>query len=227
MHFDPPLQTGRLIRRYKRFLADIELDGEIITAHCPNPGAMTGCAEPGWSAALSYSPDPRRKLPYTLEMLHNGQSWIGVNTQRANQLVAEALEKGQFNQLGPFQSWQKEVLYSQGCRFDFLLTGPNKQTYLEVKSVTLLDKGMYAFPDSKTARGQKHLQELIKVREQGDRAILLFVVQRQDGQGFKVAREIDPLYDQWFQTAQQKGVEIQVWQAELSPEHWQLQTQIK
>ncbi len=225
--FDPPLQQGVLIKRYKRFLADIELNGEMITAHCPNPGAMTGCAEPGWKVAVSLSENPKRKLPYTLEMVHNGKSWIGVNTQRANTIVEHALSDALIPELRGY-SWKREVRYGEKSRIDFLLTPSSDCVsdalcYLEVKSVTLLCNGQNQFPDSVTKRGQQHLLELQQMVKAGHRAILLFVVQRTDGVGFSAASEIDPIYAQMLERARQQGVEIFVRQAQLNPNHWFLE----
>lgn len=224
MDFSPPLQQGLLLQRYKRFLADIELpDGQQITAHCPNPGAMTGCAEPGWRVGLSLSDNLRRKLPYTLEMVHNGQSWIGVNTQRANELVAEALNSGGIAELTGYPRMQREVPYATRSRVDFLLSSAERPAcYLEVKSVTLLQNGINQFPDAVTERGRKHLQDLQAIRQQGLRAVLLFVVQREDGRGFAAASEIDPAYARALDTARQAGVEVLVYQAQISPSRWQL-----
>jgi len=230
MRFEPPLLAGVLLRRYKRFLADITLpDGSQITAHCPNPGAMTGCAEPGWPVALSYHTDPRRKLAYTLEMVNNGQSWIGVNTQRANQLVAEALENRQLPELAAYAHWQREVRYGDRSRVDFLLsdaTGAHPLCYLEVKSVTLLRAGRNQFPDAVTQRGTRHIQELVAMKQAGHRAILLFVVQREDGTGFEVAADIDPAYAQALRMSQEQGLEVLIYQARLSPEQWVLDKKI-
>ncbi|MBF2055250.1 MAG: DNA/RNA nuclease SfsA [Candidatus Sericytochromatia bacterium] len=228
MEFSPPLQHGILLQRYKRFLANIKLpDGQQITAHCPNPGAMTGCAEPGWRVGLSLSNNPRRKLPYTLEMVHNGQSWIGVNTQRANELVAEALSSGRIAELTGYERIQREVPYAGHSRVDFMLSDAGRpDCYLEVKSVTLLKNGLNQFPDTVTERGRKHLQALQEIRAQGLRAMLLFVVQREDGQGFAAANDIDPAYAEALETARQAGVEVLVYQAQLSPSVWQLSHRI-
>lgn len=224
MRFEPPLIQGTLLKRYKRFLADIRLpDGQEITAHCPNPGAMTGCAGVGWPAALSRSDNPRRKLPYTLEMTHNGQSWIGVNTQRANALVEEALLAQKISELQAYQSWQREVRYGEKSRVDFVLEDKGKPVcYLEVKSVTLLEGEIYRFPDAKTARGKKHIEELLKIQAQGLRAVLLFLVQREDGHSFAPAASIDPAYAQSLKQAANQGLEILVYQAQIAPECWEL-----
>lgn len=223
MRFDPPLFSGELILRYKRFLADVRLpDGQMITAHCPNPGAMTGCAEPGWQVALSLSPNPKRKLPYTLEMVENGETWIGVNTQRANQLVAEALAQERIPELAAYQQIRAEVSYGEKSRIDFLLSGSQGQAYVEVKSVTLRLGQALAFPDSVTTRGRRHLEELMAIRQSGLRAVMLFVVQRQDGNFFRPAHEIDPDYASALAEAAEQGLEILVYRAELNPQEWTL-----
>lgn len=223
MQFAPALIRGHLLRRYKRFLADVRLaDGRELTAHCPNPGSMRGCAEPGWEVALSHSADPRRKLPYTLEMIHNGESWIGVNTQRANGLVAEALAAGQIPELKGYVDVRAEVPYGEKSRIDFLLSGPQGLTYLEVKSVTLRLGRDCAFPDSVTTRGRRHLQELMAMRRAGHRAVMLFVIQREDGEGFRAAHEIDQAYAQALEVSRQAGVEILVYRARINPQCWEL-----
>lgn len=223
MEFTPELTRGRLIRRYKRFLADVALaDGRELTAHCPNPGAMTGCAEPGWEAALSHSPDPRRKLPYTLEMVNNGSVWIGVNTQRANRIVAEALAQRAIPELGDYTRIRSEVRYGEGSRVDFLLEGSAGAIYLEVKSVTLRLGEMLAFPDSVTERGRRHLEELTAIRRAGGRAAMLFVLQRGDGEGFRAAAEIDPAYARALEAGRTAGVEVLIYRAELDPRRWRL-----
>jgi sugar fermentation stimulation protein A len=170
MHFNSLVQ-GTLVKRYKRFLADVELNsGELVVAHCPNTGAMTGCAEPGWRVWLSPSNNPKRKLAYTWELAQTDNSdWIGINTQNANKLVSEALTKGVITELLGYQTVQAEVKFGEeNSRVDFLLTGKDKPNcYLEVKSVTLAldEKGF--FPDAKTERGRKHLRELASIAQQG------------------------------------------------------------
>lgn len=226
MDFNPPLIQGVLIQRYKRFLADVTLnDGQVITAHCPNPGAMTGCAESGWKVGLSYSADPKRKLPYTLEMVNNGQTWIGVNTHRANQLVAEALQEHKIPELSGYEQIRAEVKYGDKSRIDFLLsTGTDKAklTYVEVKSVTLKQGETALFPDSVTARGKKHLEELIKIKQSGNRAVMLFVIQREDIKSFQVAAKIDPAYANALQAAKQAEVEVLIYQSQLNLTSWSL-----
>lgn len=211
MRFPAPLVPAALVRRYKRFLADVRLpDGTLLTAHCPNPGAMTGCAEPGFPARLSRSPNPHRKLSHTLELVHNGACWIGVNPALANAVVAEALAQGRIPSLAGYGGIRREVPLGGGSRCDFLLAGPRGRLYLEVKSATLLGRdGLYAFPDAVTARGLRHMRELAEAARAGHRAAVLFLIQRSDGvPGFRAAREIDPAYARGLSEAAAAGVEV-------------------
>jgi len=218
MIFDPPLVFGTLIRRYKRFLADVELDdGTVITAHCPNTGRMTTCAEPGWRVALSDSQNPKRKHRYTWELVHNGACWICVNTGRANAMAFEAVSDGIIPELAGYAEVLREQTFGNS-RFDLLLQSGGKRCYVEVKNVTLLaDDGCYAFPDAVTERGRKHLLELIAVVKAGHRAAMLYVIPRADGSIFRAAREIDPAYSDALDAAVAAGVEVYAWQAGVSP----------
>ncbi|MEP1382973.1 MAG: DNA/RNA nuclease SfsA [Paraglaciecola sp.] len=212
MEFPLPLIKGKLLKRYKRFLADVELEsGELVIAHCPNTGSMTGCAEPGWEVWLSPSTNPKRKLAFTWEVVLTEQHhWIGINTHRANGLVQEAIENGVISELRGFESLKAEVKYgTENSRIDFLLSDPNKQDcYVEVKSVTLLDNNVGYFPDAKTTRGLKHLRELQQVIRQGKRAVLLFCVQHTGIENVKVAEHIDPAYAKELKIAIKNGVEV-------------------
>ncbi len=211
MRFPAPLIPAVLVRRYKRFLADVRLpDGSVLTAHCPNPGAMAGCAEPGFPARLSRSPNPRRKLAHTLELVHNGACWIGVNPALANAVVAEALAEGRIPSLAGFGGTRREAAFGRNSRCDFLLSGPRGRLYLEVKSVTLVGRdGLYAFPDAVTARGLKHMRDLAEAVRAGHRAAVLFLIQRGDGgPGFRAAGEIDPAYARGLAEAVRAGVEV-------------------
>lgn len=215
----PPTITGTLIKRYKRFLADVELeDGSVITVHCPNTGRMTTCAEPGWKVVLSDSHNPKRKYRYTWELVHNGDCWICVNTGRANEMAFEAVSKGLIPELTGFSEVLREQKFGNS-RFDLLLKKGGELCYVEVKNVTLLaDDGSYAFPDAVTERGRKHLNELIEVIHTGHRAAMLFVIPRSDGSSFRAAHEIDPKYAEALKAAQAAGVEIYAWSAEVTPE---------
>lgn len=222
MKFSTPLIQGTLIKRYKRFLADIQLaDGSIVIAHCPNTGAMTGCAEPGWKVWLSPSNNPKRKLLFTWEVVLTDQlNWIGINTQKANILVKEAIQETNIAELAGYKTLQGEVRFGEeNSRIDFLLTDPEKSDcYVEVKSVTLLDNNAGYFPDSKTLRGQKHLRELNLIAKQGKRAVLFFCVQHSGIQSVQVAKHIDPDYAKELKQAMLNGVQILCYSCHVSPE---------
>lgn len=217
--FNTPLIHGTLIKRYKRFLADVELeDGSSITVHCPNTGRMTTCAEPGWRVALSDSQNPKRKYRYTWELVHNGVCWICVNTGRANEMGAEAVSAGTIPELAGYAEVLREQTFGNS-RFDLLLRTNEKLCYVEIKNVTLVaDDGCYVFPDAVTERGRKHLNELIEVVRAGHRAAMLFVIPRSDGTTFRAAQEIDPQYATALKEAVAAGVEVYAWRAEVSPE---------
>ena len=227
MKFSEPLIFGTLIKRYKRFLADVELDdGSVTTAHCPNTGRMTTCADPGWRVALSDSRNPKRKCRYTWELVHNGTCWICVNTGRANEVAFEAISKGWVPKLSGYAEVLREQTFGNS-RFDLLLKTGGKLCYVEVKSVTLVtDDGCYAFPDAVTDRGRKHLNELVEVVKAGHRAAMLFVIPRADGTTFRAAREIDPQYAAALADAIEAGVEMHAWRADVSPEELRLATPV-
>jgi len=204
-----------LVRRYKRFLADVELaDGSIITAHVANPGAMIGLQAPGARVWLSLSTSKTRKLPYSWELVEadfgNGPELVGVNTIHPNAIVAEALAEGAIPELTGYASIRREVKYGEKSRVDFLLEHPDRPPcYVEVKNVHMMRKpGSAEFPDSVTARGARHLEELAAMVALGARAVLLFVVQIGSSQRVAVARDIDPAYGRAFDKARAAGVEI-------------------
>ncbi len=220
MRFGEPLIPGTLIRRYKRFLADVCLaDGTVVTAHCPNSGSMKLCAEPGWAVLLSRSPNPARRLPYTWEMVHNGRCWIGVNTGWPPKIAAEAIRQGRVPELSGYPSLRSEVPYGhRRSRIDLLLEDGARRCYVEVKNVTLIgDDGTYCFPDAVTERGLKHLLELMDMVREGHRAVMLYVIQRADGAGFRPAWEIDPEYARTLRRAERRGVEILPYLAQVGP----------
>lgn len=204
---------GKLIRRYKRFLADIETEtGETLTVHCPNPGAMTGTNRPGSRVRCSVSDNPKRKLPHTLEMIRVGRIWVGIQPLRANQLVKRALDQHALPNISGYSTFRPEVTTPVGSRLDFLLQGDPKQgahnIWLEVKSVTLAESTTARFPDAVTERGRRHLEVLTQLHEQGDRAVLLFVVQRGDCARVEPADAIDPAYGKALRASAAAGVEI-------------------
>ena len=215
MQLPHPLVEGRLLRRYKRFLADVALDdGTEITAHVANPGAMTGLRELGSRVWLSRSNDPKRKLAYSWELVEADATLVGVNANRPNTIAAEALEAGGIPELAGYGNLRREVKYGKNSRVDLLLTDPEdarRVCYVEVKNVHLRRRERLAeFPDSVTARGAKHLEELAAMVDDGARAAMLYVVQREDCDRLGVARDIDPRYATAMDAAVARGVEIYV-----------------
>ena len=220
MQFDTPLAEGSLLRREKRFLAHVRLeDGRHVVAHCPNTGSMRGCLGDAWPVRLSPSRSPRRKLSWTLEMVHNGSCWIAVNTQRANRLAAEGICNGTVRELAHWPSLRREVVTGDGHRLDLRLENGSRHCWVEVKSVTMVDDaGRYAFPDAVTTRGRAHLRTLEQLRAAGDRAVMLFVILRSDGHRFAPAAAIDPAYAEALRAARDSGVEVLAYRAKVSPE---------
>ena len=182
MLFSPPLLPGCLIKRYKRFLADIALaSGEIVTAHCANPGALLGVTTPGLRVWVSHNPDPKRKLAYTWQIVETDDTYVGVNTSLPNALAEEAILGGKIPELLGYKNLKREVKYGQNSRIDWLLTDPDKpDCYVEVKNVHLKRGAGAAFPDSVTTRGAKHLRELETIAATGARAVMLYIIQRND-----------------------------------------------
>ena len=222
MQFDPPLEEGRLLRRYKRFLADIETaSGEALTIHCPNTGSMLNCMAEGGRIWFSRSSDPRRKLPGTWELSETPQGRLAcVNTARANALVEEALRGGAIAELAGFTALRREVAYGEeNSRADFRLDYASGPAFVEVKSVTLgfADSAVAAFPDARTARGAKHLRELAALARRGIRAVQLYCVNLSGVEAVRAAQEIDPQYAAALQAALDAGVEVLAYGAELSP----------
>jgi sugar fermentation stimulation protein A len=218
MHFPEPLIEGRLVRRYKRFLADIELPGgQIIVAHCPNPGSMHTCAPERARVWLTHRPGPTRKLAYTWELCEAHGALVCVNTSRANDVVAEALQAGAIAELAGYDRLTREVR-CRGSRIDFLLNQEHASCYVEVKSATLAGGDqVVAFPDAVTARGTRHLLELMALAAEGHRAVLLFCCNRSGARAVRPADEIDPLYGYTLRQAMGAGVEVLAYRSELSP----------
>ena len=212
-----PLVEGRLIKRYKRFLADVELiDGKIITAHTPNTGRMTGCSEPGRRVFMSLHQTPGRKYPHSLEMIEMPHTLVGINTQVPNKLVAHSLRCGQILSLPQGAQVQQEVCYGQS-RLDLFVknSAGEKDIFIEVKNCTLAENGLAYFPDAVTERGRKHLLELEQLVKDGYRAIIFILVQRADASCFCPADHIDPAWGQALRSALDGGVELLAYQALL------------
>jgi sugar fermentation stimulation protein A len=209
----PPLVAGRLIRRYKRFLADVLLeDGRQVIAHCPNSGSMAACSEPGRPVYLSSHDDPKRKLKFTWELIRMPTSLVGVNTLVPNRLAVQAAAHGVIPALAGYDQVRAEVKVSDHTRLDLVLSGADRPScYIEVKNCTLVEGGVARFPDARTVRGQKHLEELARIKANGDRAVMLFIVQRSDATVFAPADGIDPEYGRRLRQVAAAGVEILVY----------------
>jgi sugar fermentation stimulation protein A len=221
MRFPAPLTEGRLLRRYKRFLADVELaSGEVVTAHVANPGAMLGLAEPGMRVLLSRSASLTRKLPWSWELVEAAGALVGINTAHPNGIVAEAIAEGAVPELADYDILRREVRYGKNSRIDILLSGAGKpDTYVEVKNVHLSRvPGLSEFPDSVTARGAKHLAELSDMVAAGHRAVMFYFVHRGDTTAFRLARDIDPTYAAAFDRALAAGVEMLAYQCRVTSE---------
>lgn len=217
MKFSTTLTKGRLIKRYKRFLADVELeDGATVVAHCANSGSMLGCKEPGSIVYLSPNQNPKAKLDWRWEMIEIDGGLVGINTSHPNRLVEEAIEDGTITELQGYGSMRREVKYGQNSRIDILLEDPGL-CYVEVKNVTLKVGAEAQFPDSVTTRGAKHLRELTQMVEEGHRAVMVYLVQRSDCVHFRPAVDIDPVYANELKAAHTAGVEVLCYQCVLSP----------
>ncbi len=234
MLFPTPLRQGRLVRRYKRFLADVELDGTLVTAHVPNSGSMIGLDAPGSAVWLSRSDNPKRKLAHTLELVEAPDDpaapcLVGVNTSHPNGLVAAAIARGTIPELAGYVRLRREVKYGRNSRIDILLEDDERPpAYVEVKNVHLrrpaLGDGLAAeFPDCVTARGAKHLVEMAEMVRQGARAVMVYLVQRADCAYFRVAADIDPAYAAGLRRALESGVEALCWSCRITPQAIELE----
>ncbi len=224
MKFPTPLVRGRLIKRYKRFLADVSLDtGEPVTATCPNTGSMMGLAVPGAAVWLSVSASPTRKYPHTWELVEadagRGPTLVGINTSHPNRLVADAIASGALAEVSGYATLRREVKYGLSSRIDILLEDPAKGLcYVEIKNVHLSRRaGLAEFPDSVTERGAKHLAELSAMVAEGHRAVMVYLIQRADADAVSLAADIDPRYAAAFEAARAAGVEAIAYACDLSP----------
>ncbi|MPQ46820.1 DNA/RNA nuclease SfsA [Marinifilum sp. N1E240] len=222
MIFPKPLVHGRLIKRYKRFLADVELDnGDVVVAHTANSGSMKSCLEEGAEVYLIHVDDPKRKTKYTWEMIQINNAWVGINTAVPNVLVYEAVKNQEIEALTGFTHVKREVKF-EDSRFDVFASNEKEECFIEVKNVSLKDKQYARFPDAVTTRGKKHLETLMRVKEQGMRAVMVYVIQRSDVEIFTPAFDIDPDYAATLKKAYESGVEVYPIRAIVSPEKIEL-----
>ena len=220
MKFPIPLLKGTLVQRYERFMADIVLDtGEEITAHCANSGSMMGVKDEGAEVWVSPADNPKRKLKYTWELIKVGEGLVGINTSLANKIAQESIETGVVAELQGYDTLRREVKYGKNSRIDILLEDRAKPAcYVEIKNVTLRRDQLAEFPDSVTVRGTKHLGELANQVAVGDRAVMYYLIQREDCDTFTVARDIDSAYAEALEKAMAAGVEVTCYGCKLTPD---------
>ena len=217
MNFKKKLISGELIKRYKRFFVDVKIDNKTVTAHCPNTGSMMGLLEKGNKVWLSKSDNPKRKLKYTLQVIESNGSKVGVNTHLTNKIALDAIYKSKIQNFKNYDFVKQEIKFGNNTRFDLLLTKKNKKIFIEVKNVTLSRlKGIAEFPDAITSRGQKHIQELLNANKQGYNIYLLFVIQRDDCNKLKIAKDIDPKYCDLLTKAVKKNLNILCYDCKFS-----------
>jgi sugar fermentation stimulation protein A len=228
MKFKERLLQGTLIKRYKRFFVDINYNDKVITGHCPNTGSMMGLLNKGSKVWFSKSNNPSRKLKYTLQIIEINKKKIGINTLLTNKIVHEALNQKKIKSLNKFNNIKSEVKFSDKTRFDFLLSHKKKKCFLEVKNVTLMRNNNIAeFPDSITSRGSKHLNELIKAQKKGYQAYMLYLIQIEGCDSFKIANDIDHEYKMMFDKALKNKVKILCYDCKLDNDEIKLNKQIK
>ncbi len=221
MKFLSPLIYGQFLKRYKRFFAEIQdpETGEIYVSHCANSGKMLGLLEPGAGCWIMPHNNPNRKLKYTWELVESEGTWVGVNTMRPNLLVEEAIREGRIPELMGYEGLRREVPYGKNSRIDVLLSHPEKPLcYVEAKQVHLKREGELQFPDCVTERGAKHLEELAQMVRDGARAVMIYVAQREDGDQFSLAADLDPVYAETAQRAAEQGVEFLAYASEVTPQ---------
>ena len=227
MKFNKKLLQGTLIKRYKRFFADIKYKNKTVIAHCPNSGSMLGLIDKGNKVWFSASNNPERKLKYTLEIIEVRNEKVGINTFLSNKIVFEALNNKKITSLIKFKNIKREVKFSDNTRFDFFLSNDKEKCFLEVKNVTLLrEKKIAEFPDAITSRGTKHLNELCNAKKEGYQSYILYLIQRDDCDSFKIAEDIDKKYKDAFNKAIKSGVKILCYDCKLSNEEIKLNNQI-
>ena len=228
MKFNETLIAGQFIKRYKRFFVDVKIGNEKVVAHCPNTGSMMGLLKKGNNVWISKSNNPKRKLKYTLQIIEDQKSKVGINTHLTNKIVFEALDKRTIKNFENLDKIQSEVKFGKNTRFDFLITEKYKKTFIEVKNVTLCrEKKIAEFPDAITSRGSKHIQELLEANKKGYKIYLFFVIQRNDCNKFKLAKDIDPEYCELLLKAVKKNLKILCYDCKFSPKGIELNREIQ
>ena len=228
MKFKNKLIQSKFQKRYKRFFADVESKGKLLISHCANSGSMIGLLNKNNNAWVSPSNNPNRKLKYTLEIINDGKSNVGVNTHAANKIIAEALVDKKIKELKIYDNFISEVKYGKNSRFDFQLTNKKNKALLEIKSVTLSrNKSIAEFPDAVTSRGLKHLNELKEAIKHGFNSYLIYLVQREDCNTFKIAKDIDPDYYKAFIDARENGVKFLCYSCKVNPKEIYINKSIK
>ena len=228
MNFNKRLISGEFIKRYKRFFVDVRIGDLTVTAHCPNTGSMMGLLKRGNKVWLSKADNPKRKLKYTLQVIEDHNSKVGINTHLTNKIVLDALKKKNIKIFKDLIEIQQEVKFNDNTRFDFLLIEKTKKTFIEVKNVTLSrKKGLAEFPDAITSRGLKHIKELLNARRKGYETYLLYLIQRDDCNKFKLARDIDPEYSKLLKKAVKKKLKILCYDCKFSSKGIKLNRKIQ
>ena len=228
MNFENKLIAGLFVKRYKRFFVDIKINNKIITAHCPNTGSMFGLLKKGNKVWISKSNNPKRKLKYTLEIIEDSESKVGVNTLSANKIILYALQKNLIKEFNNIKEIKPEMKFGKQTRFDFLIINGKDKVFIEVKNVTLSrKKGLAEFPDAVTTRGLKHINELSKAGKKNYKVFILFLVQREDCKRFTIAKDIDPNYEKSLKKAVKNNLKILCYDCKFSQERIKLNKQIK
>ncbi len=228
MNFEKILISGEFVKRYKRFFADIKINNKIVTAHCPNTGSMMGLLKKGNKVWLSESNNPKRKLKYTLQIIESEKSKVGINTHLTNKIVFHALSSNLIKNFKNTDNIKQEVKFGENTRFDFMISGNNKKSFIEVKNVTLSrKKGIAEFPDSVTARGLKHINELLRARKKGYEIFLLFIIQREDCKKLEIAKDIDFEYYKLLIKAVKKNLNVICYDCKFSSKGIKLNREIK
>ena len=228
MNFENKLISGQLIKRYKRFFVDVKIDGKIITAHCPNTGSMYGLLKKDNKVWLTKSNNPNRKLKYTLQIIQDKKTKVGVNTHLSNKIVMEALQNNLIKEFDKKIEIKPETKFGINTRFDFLIIKNNLKSFIEVKNVTLSrKKGIAEFPDTVTSRGLKHIKELIKANKKGYKIYILYLIQRNDCKSFKIAEDIDPEYSDSLSKAVKKNLNVLCFDCKFSPKGIRLNQKVK